>query len=135
MRAIGNRLAAAVLLVAMAACLPPCASLAKAHSSYGCIDGWTPHGNAPKSGKTKFGLVDWNGKTTKFVASNRSSKYYWQGTSGGYSRVSRNRFFKYMRKYESQSPGLAVSKWKWKRNSKKHKYRYAMVLRGSMQAN
>ena len=120
---------ALAVTVAMVCAIP---QVAKASTWDWCyLWSYSPHGTAKISGTTKLvirrisGVPESTviGPKTRFVASNRNTRFYYTSRHWDPHRISRNTYFK---KY-SGNFNLEIV-WKWKRNSKGKRYRYIQKL-------
>jgi len=128
-----TRWAAPFALVLCALIFGASAPVASANHFYdSTLVSWSPHGNAPKSGRTTFRAMQLqDGARARFVASNQHTKWRFATSAGKVVAVSRNAFFSSARKKPAHFL-LNGIKWAW-RTSQGKRYRFAQVVTGSYQ--
>lgn len=93
---------------------------------------WSPHGNAPQSGRTTFRAMQLqDGVTARFVAGNQHTKWRFVTSAGMVKVVTRNAFFWSARKKPAHFLLNGIT-WAW-RTSQGERYRFAQVVTGSYQ--
>jgi hypothetical protein len=115
----------AVVLLLAVACLTPTAAFA--HATSGELASWSPHGDAPDSGRTKLRVGCADDKNRTFYASN--SKTTFVNTNGHPKKVTRNALFHAIHAWASSGdcPDVHVH-WKWRTRDDGTKYRYVTRL-------